>query len=117
MTAKGQKPGPHARFEIESWDVLRRIMARGDIALGEDYIAGTWQTDDIERLVSLFLLNIDELDDFANGTLLNRIAMVLHNRIVRRNSLSGSKRCADAPRPLNGWESARTRPETIVSRN
>jgi cyclopropane-fatty-acyl-phospholipid synthase len=92
VTAKGQKPGPHARFEIEDWDVLRRIIARGDIALGEDYIAGTWQTDDIERLVSLFLLNIDELDDFANGTLLNRIALMLHNRIIRRNSLSGSKR-------------------------
>ena len=92
ITAKGQKPGPHARFEIQDWDVLRRIIARGDIALGEDYIAGAWETDDIERLVSLFLLNIDELDDFANGTLLNRIALVLHNRIVRRNSLSGSKR-------------------------
>ncbi len=92
IAAKGQKPGPHARFEIQSWDVLRRIMARGDIALGEDYIAGAWETDDIERLVSLFLLNIDELDDFANGTLLNRLALVLHNRIVRRNSLSGSKR-------------------------
>ncbi len=37
-------------------------------------------------------MNIDELDDFANGTLLNRLALVLHNRIVRRNSLSGSKR-------------------------
>ena len=92
VSAKGQKPGPHARFEIQDWDVLRRIIARGDIALGEDYIAGAWETDDIERLVSLFLLNIDELDNFANGTLLNRIALVLHNRIVRRNSLSGSKR-------------------------
>lgn len=92
VSAKGAKPGPHARFEITEWDVLRRIIARGDIALGEEYIAGTWKTDDIERLVALFLLNIDELDDFANGTLLNRLAMVLHNRIVRRNSLSGSKR-------------------------
>ncbi len=54
IAAKGQKPGPHARFEIQSWDVLRRIMARGDIALGEDYIAGAWETDDIERLVFFF---------------------------------------------------------------
>ena len=92
VTAKGAKPGPHARFEIDNWDVLRRVIARGDIALGEEYIAGTWRTDDVERLVSLFLLNIDELDDFANGTLLNRLALVLHNRIVRRNSLAGSKR-------------------------
>jgi cyclopropane-fatty-acyl-phospholipid synthase len=90
--AKGAKEGPNARFEIKEWDVLRRVMAKGDVALGEDYIAGTWETDDIERLISLFLLNLDELDNFANGTLLNRMAMVVHNRLVRRNSLSGSKR-------------------------
>jgi len=90
--AKGPKEGPSARFQLHDWDVLRRIMARGDVALGEDYIAGAWETDDIERLVSLFLLNLDELDTFANGTLINRLAMMLHNRFVRRNSLSGSKR-------------------------
>ena len=92
MVARGAQPGPHARFAIKDWDVLRRIIARGDIALGEEYIAGSWETDDIERLVSVFLLNIDELDSFANGTLLNRMALSLHNRVVRRNSLSGSKR-------------------------
>ena len=90
--ARGQKPGPSARFELHDWDVLRRLMARGDVALGEDYIAGAWETDDIETLVSLFLLNLDELDSFANGTLLNRLAMMLHNKLVRRNSLSGSRR-------------------------
>jgi cyclopropane-fatty-acyl-phospholipid synthase len=92
MTAQGARPGPRARFAIKDWDVLRRIIARGDIALGEEYIAGTWETDDIERLVSLFLLNLDELDGFANGTFLNRVALSVHNRVVRRNSLSGSKR-------------------------
>ena len=28
---KGAHPGPSARFHIHDWDVLRRIMARGDI--------------------------------------------------------------------------------------
>jgi cyclopropane-fatty-acyl-phospholipid synthase len=90
--AKGRSPGPHARFEVQSWDVLQRVLARGDIGLGEEYIAGTWETDDIETLISLFLLNMDHFDSFANGNALNRIALVLHNRIVRRNTLSGSKR-------------------------
>ncbi len=91
-TARGAQPGPHARFAIKDWDVLRRIIALGDIGLGEEYISGSWESDDIERLVALFLLNIDELDSFANGTFLNRVALSLHNRVVRRNSLSGSKR-------------------------
>ncbi|HYS44833.1 MAG TPA: hypothetical protein VEM35_00255, partial [Rhizomicrobium sp.] len=42
---QGANPGPSARFHIHEWDVLRRIMARGDIGLGEEYIAGSWDTD------------------------------------------------------------------------
>jgi cyclopropane-fatty-acyl-phospholipid synthase len=90
--ARGRQPGPHARFELQSWNVLQRVLARGDIALGEDYIAGTWETDDIETLISLFLLNMDQFDSFANGNFFNRAALVLHNRLVRRNSLSGSRK-------------------------
>src|ERR1700728_4500728 len=63
----GTKPGPAARFEIQDWDVLRRILARGDIGLGEEYIAGSWQTDNVEKLISLFLLNLDHLEKFSDG--------------------------------------------------
>ena len=90
--AKGRRDGPKATFHIHEWDVLRRIMAKGDVALGEDYIDGTWETDDLERLISLFILNIDELDNFANGNVINRLAMVLNNTLIRRNSINGSRR-------------------------
>lgn len=92
VVVEGRKPGPHARFQLNEWECLRRLMARGDIALGEDYIAGAWETDNIEELVSLFLLNLDKFDDFANGNVINQFAFFLHNTLVRRNSLSGSKR-------------------------
>ena len=88
----GQKPGPRARFEVHSWDVLRRIMARGDIGLGEEYIAGSWDTDNVENLVSLFLLNLDHFENFSDGNFLNRLGFVIHNALVRRNSLAGSAR-------------------------
>jgi cyclopropane-fatty-acyl-phospholipid synthase len=90
--AQGAQPGPHARFHIHDWDVLRRIMARGDIGLGEEYIAGTWDTDSVERLVSLFLLNLDHFSDFSDGNIFNRLGFVIHNALVRRNSISGSAR-------------------------
>ena len=48
-TVRGRLPGPQARFVIHEWDVLRRIMSRGDIALGEDYVDGAWDTDDIDQ--------------------------------------------------------------------
>jgi len=91
---RGRYPGPHARFVIHEWDVLSRIMSRGDIALGEDYVDGAWDTDDIETLVSLFLMNA--LEEYASGSLFNRLAMMIQDRIVRRNSVSGARRNIEA---------------------
>src|SRR5258708_2367839 len=90
--ARGAHPGPNARFHIHDWNVLRRIMARGDIGLGEEYIAGSWDTDSVERLVSLFLLDLDHFSNFSDGNIFNRLGFVIHNALVRRNSLSGSSR-------------------------
>jgi cyclopropane-fatty-acyl-phospholipid synthase len=90
--ARGRNPGPNARFAITDWDVLRRIMARGDIGLGEEYIAGSWTTDSVENMVSLFLLNLDHFDNFSDGNIFNRIGFVIHNAMVRRNSVAGSAR-------------------------
>ena len=84
-------PAPEARFAIHSWEVLRRIMARGDIGLGEEYIAGGWQTDNVEKLISLFLLNLDHLENFSDGNLLNRLGFVIHNALVKRNSVAPAR--------------------------
>jgi len=89
---KGARPGPRAGFRIQDWNVLRRVVARGDIGLGEEYIAGSWQTDNIEELVSLFLLNLGPLEKFSDGNFFNRIGFVLYNALVRRNSVAGSVR-------------------------
>jgi cyclopropane-fatty-acyl-phospholipid synthase len=94
--ARGVENGPVARFAIRDWDVLRHRVQRGDIALGEDYVDGAWDTDDIEKLVSLFLLNLDALAEYAHGGLLSRIALVISDRFIRRNSLDGSKRNIEA---------------------
>ncbi|HLJ52818.1 MAG TPA: cyclopropane-fatty-acyl-phospholipid synthase family protein [Rhizomicrobium sp.] len=91
-TVKAEQPGPHANFKIADWDVLRQTLARGDIGLGEAYIDGSWDTDDIETLVSLFLMNMDGFDRFANGSVLQRIGFLIHNALIRRNTLSGASR-------------------------
>lgn len=94
--ARGPQPGPTASFAIKEWSVLSRLVARGDIGLGEDFIAGAWETDDVERLVSFFLLNLDHFEGFAHGNFLNRLGFVLHNALVKRNSVSGSRRNIEA---------------------
>jgi cyclopropane-fatty-acyl-phospholipid synthase len=92
----GDHEGPSASFRIRDWGVLERLVARGDIGLGEDYIAGAWETEDLETLISYFLINLDELEGFAHGNFLHRLAFTIHNSLVRRNSLSGSKRNIEA---------------------
>ncbi len=92
VTIKGTAPGPRGYFKINDWEVLRLCLARGDIGLGEAYIDGMWETDDIEGLVSLFLVNIDRFDGFADGNLFQRLAFVLHDSLLRRNSVKGSSR-------------------------
>ncbi|MBV9045684.1 MAG: class I SAM-dependent methyltransferase [Alphaproteobacteria bacterium] len=90
ISVSGPKPGPRGTMHIKDWDVLSRTLSRGDIGLGEAYIDGMWETDDIEKLVSLFLMNMDSFDSFANGSFIQRWAFVLYDTLVRRNSISGS---------------------------
>ena len=91
-THTGRRPGPEAHFAIYEWEVLRRAAVGGDIALGEDYIDGAWDTDDLQALFALFLLNIEQLDGYAHGSLINRLGFVLQNSLLRRNSVRGSSR-------------------------
>ena len=92
MAFKGSLPGPEAEFAIAEWGVIRRMVLRGDIAMGEDYIAGKWTTDHIEQLFAFFLLNLESLERFANGNMIFRPLLALHNTWLRRNSRSGSTR-------------------------
>ena len=92
----GREAGPSARFVLNDWAGLRHVVERGDIALGEDYIAGDWQTDDIEALIQLFLLNMEALGALAHGGLFARLALVFSDRILRRNSVDGAKRNIEA---------------------
>lgn len=88
---RGEKPGPDAQFHIHEWAVIRRLVLRGDIGLGEDYIAGKWQTRDLEQLFQLFLLNMEALEHFAHGNWHNRLLFRFYNMVVRANSRRGSR--------------------------
>jgi cyclopropane-fatty-acyl-phospholipid synthase len=67
-------------------------MARGDIGLGEEYIAGSWDSDNVSNLLSLSLHNLNSFEKFSDGNFLNRLGFVIHNVLLRRNSLSGAAR-------------------------
>jgi cyclopropane-fatty-acyl-phospholipid synthase len=90
-------PGITGTFTLHTWDVIRNAMSRGDIALGEDYIAGLWETDSIEALFSVFLMNMDVVaGEYGNGSWLNRLGFVIYNKLICRNSQRGSRQNIEA---------------------
>jgi cyclopropane-fatty-acyl-phospholipid synthase len=82
---------PRATILVHDSAVYARVLARGDIGLGEAYVAGEWSSPDLVALMMLLLRNRDELERVVYGrwwgTLLHRLT---HR--MRRNSRNGSRR-------------------------
>lgn len=82
--------GPEADMTIRDWAVLPALLARGDVGLGESWIAGHWHSDDLEALLTLALRNLDQFPDYANPRPLGRLRFLLLDRVLRANSLRGA---------------------------
>lgn len=81
-----------ATIHVRSWRVFREWMRGADIAFGETYTNGDWDTDDLTGLLALFLDNREHAQDEDVrsawfGRLLSRL---FHLR--RANTRAGSKR-------------------------
>lgn len=84
--------GDEADMEIKDWSVVSSLAARGDVGLGETYVAGLWHTSSIERLVAVALRNLDTFAGFANPSRLNRFKFLIVDRLLRANSVKGAAR-------------------------
>ena len=71
---------------IHSGYVYRRLVLRGSIGVGESYVAGEWQCDDLTKLVRIFALNKRVTDSLEQGVAC--LAMVLFRvaHALRRNN-------------------------------
>lgn len=87
----GRTPGPHARLIIHDYRFFGRVMASADIGFGEGYMAGEWDTPDLQVLLEAFTLNFDHLERLVDG---NPVARFIHflAHLGNRNSRSGSRR-------------------------
>ncbi len=89
---RGRFSGPSSSMQIHHWRVVDRIIAHGDIGLGESYIDREWDSDNISSLIHFFLLNINALEvHFFHGNIFNKIKF-LWSHFKNRNSKKGSRR-------------------------
>ena len=78
-------------LSLSSWEPCLAALRSGDIGFAESYIAGEWQTDDLAKLLELFIHNRNALEEAIYGSwwgsLLYRI-----RHLFNRNSRAGSRR-------------------------
>lgn len=83
---------PKADMGLHDWSVVTALAARGDIGLGETYVAGLWDSSDVETLLQVALMNLNELQGFAYPGPFNNLKYRLIDRVMRANSPAGASR-------------------------
>ncbi|HSY17012.1 MAG TPA: cyclopropane-fatty-acyl-phospholipid synthase family protein [Candidatus Acidoferrales bacterium] len=86
-----------ANVRIADWGFFKRCVLFGDVGFGEAYVDSDWDTDDITKVISWFILNVENSPAMSGGRgkkfLINLLGW--QNRIrhlLRPNSLTTSRR-------------------------
>ncbi len=90
-------PGPEATIKVLNPVFFKKCIMYGDVGLGESYVDGDWETDDIVKTLSWFLINLENAPAAYRSerrlpltNLLQFLNRLRH--IVRANHLAGAKR-------------------------
>jgi cyclopropane-fatty-acyl-phospholipid synthase len=83
---------PEVDMQIFDWSVVTTVLSRGDIGLGEAYVAGLWDTSSIEELTAVILNNQNELNDYVYAGFWSTLKFRIVNRLMRANSQRGASR-------------------------
>ncbi len=83
---------PAAEMHIFDWSVVSTIAARGDVGLGEAYVAGLWESPSIEDLSVVALANLEHFRGYAFAGFWQTLKFRIVNRLMRANSQRGAAR-------------------------
>lgn len=95
----GQGTQIQARITVNNPAFFRKLVLATDIGLGESYVDGDWDTDDIGKVIRWFIWNLQDMPSMSGGksnirnVLVNAMAAVnrLHHSL-NENSIDGSKK-------------------------
>ncbi|MFT5222585.1 MAG: cyclopropane-fatty-acyl-phospholipid synthase [Glaciecola sp.] len=59
---------------IHSWDFFRRMLSGGSIGVGESYMAGEWEADDLVAMIRVVVANRKELKSITASTIISVLA-------------------------------------------
>ncbi|HYX32392.1 MAG TPA: cyclopropane-fatty-acyl-phospholipid synthase family protein [Oligoflexus sp.] len=95
----GQSSEVSARITVNDPVFFRKLVLATDIGLGESYVDGDWDTDDIGKVIRWFILNLYDMPSMSGGRsnirnlLVNAMAAVnkIHHSL-NQNSIDGSRK-------------------------
>ena len=89
---EGKELGAHAKVKIRSWKFTENLFMKGDIGLGESYIEGHWESDNINDLIRIGIDNYETLKSVIKGQIFKVLIYRFKHLFLNRNTRSGSKR-------------------------
>lgn len=84
--------GVEAEMVLHDWSVITAIAARGDVGLGETYVARLWDTPSIDALGQVAIANLNTLAPYAYPNRWNTLKFRAVDRLLRANSVRGAAR-------------------------
>ncbi len=76
---------------LKSWEPCIAVMKSGDIGFAESFISQQWHTDDLTRLLKLFIFNRNALETAIYGSWWGSLVYRIRH-LFNRNSRAGSRR-------------------------
>jgi len=85
----GAKNGEDVCVSINDWRFSEELLLKGDVGLGESYVLGYWDCDNINKLVKWGIENKKPLERAIKGSF-TKILFYRFKHFLKRNSKSGS---------------------------
>jgi cyclopropane-fatty-acyl-phospholipid synthase len=82
---------PTVTLSLKSWEPFLAAIRSGDIGFAESYLQGEWQTDNLAKLIELFIHNRNALESAIYGSWWGSLLYRLKH-LFNRNSRAGSRR-------------------------
>jgi len=82
----------YAEIRVHDPELYKRLALNGSVGVGEAYMDGLWDADDLTKLVQIFVRNRDLLDRMEGGLAAVGSAMLRGYHWLRKNTKLGSRR-------------------------
>jgi len=80
-----------AVIEVRDDAVFSRLLTRGELGVGESYVAGDWDSDDLVNTLRLYMRNLTSLETETAFVRLARLPDRLRHKLLRANRKSQSE--------------------------